>query len=288
MDLSDKTELRWLSTVLTDANVAVPDFRLLVVGAIARDLLLHYGHGVPITRATTDIDLGLAVASWDEFHQVRDAYLKSKHFSAGRPSNHRLIHRSGVPLDLIPFGGVEREDGSIMWPEDDAVMGVLGYREARATAIEIELPDGESVATVCLPMLAILKLMAWSERHTYTPRKDANDLFLILSNYLIDENAERLYEVGAHLLEKVDFDYQVAGAWLAGYDAAECIASSAERPRRVFDAVKEILHAEADSEGDLRLAGETGYNAPTALKLLGGFLDGITYVQSAADHEANI
>jgi len=28
-------------------------------------------------------------------------------------------------------------------------------------------------------MLAILKLLAWSERHTYTPRKDASDLFLI-------------------------------------------------------------------------------------------------------------
>jgi hypothetical protein len=66
-----------------------------------------------------------------------------------------------------------------MWPEDNAVMGVLGYKEARATATNITLPNGLSVATVCLPMLAILKLLAWSERHTYTPRKDASDLFLI-------------------------------------------------------------------------------------------------------------
>jgi len=39
-----------------------------------------------------------------------------------------------------------------MWPEDNAVMGVLGYKEARATATNITLPNGLSVATACLPM----------------------------------------------------------------------------------------------------------------------------------------
>ena len=280
MDLSDKIELRWLSAILSDARSAAPDVDFLVVGAMARDLLLHYGHGVPITRATTDIDLGLAVAGWEEFQQLRNAYLSSDHFTPGRPGNHRLVHHSGVPLDLIPFGGVEREDGTIMWPEDNTVMGVLGYREARATAIEIMLPDRQSVATVCLPMLAILKLMAWSERHTYTPKKDASDLFLVLSNYLYDENTERLYEVGKHLLDGDNFDYQVAGAWLAGYDAARCIANNSGRPRRVLDAVERILSAEADSDGELRLVGETGTKAPTALRLLAGFRDGINFLLS--------
>lgn len=280
MDLSDKTELQWLSAILSDARGAAPDVDFLIVGAIARDLLLHYGHGVPITRATTDIDLGVTVAGWQEFNQLRDAFLSSKHFTAGRPSNHRLVHRSGVPLDLIPFGGVERDDGTIMWPEDNAVMGVLGYKEARETATKMTLPDGLSVATVCLPMLAILKLLAWSERHTYTPRKDASDLFLILSNYLNDENTKRLYEVGTHLFDEDDFDYQAAGAWLTGYDGAQCIASNSEQPRRVLDAVEKILSAEADSDGNLRLVGETGTKASTALRLLAGFRDGIYYALS--------
>lgn len=275
MDLSDKTELRWLSAVLADVGDAVPEANFLIVGAMARDLLLHYGHGVPITRATTDIDLGVAVSSWADFHQLRDACLNSGHFTSGRPGNHRLIHRSGVPLDLIPFGGVEREDGTIEWPEDNAVMGVLGYREARATATQVLLPDKMPVATVCPPMLAILKLMAWSERHTYTPRKDASDLFLVLRNYLNDENTARLYEVGTHLLEREDFDYEVAGAWLAGYDAVQCVTNHSEQPRRVLDAVENLLLSEADANGNLRLVGEVGARAPTALKLLGGFRDGI-------------
>jgi predicted nucleotidyltransferase len=230
---------------------------------------------VPITRATTDIDLGVAVGGWDEFRRLRDACLESGHFSSGRPGNHRLIHRSGVPLDLIPFGGVERGDGTIEWPEDNAVMGVLGYREARATATEILLPGNMTVATVSLPMLAILKLMAWSERHTYTPRKDASDLFLVLGYYLNDENTARLYEVGAHLLERENFDYEVAGAWLAGHDAHQCIVNHSEQPRRVLDAVENVLLTESDANGNLRLVGEAGAGAPTALKLLGGFRDGM-------------
>ncbi len=275
MDLSDKTELRWLSAVLTDIGDAAPEANFLIVGAMARDLLLHYGHGVPITRATTDIDLGVAVSSWADFHQLRDVCLNSGQFTSGRPGIHRLTHLSGVPLDLIPFGGVEREDGTIEWPEDNAVMAVLGYREARATSVQVLLPDKIPVATVCLPMLAILKLMAWSERHSYTPRKDASDLFLVLRNYLNDENTVRLYEVGTHLLEREDFDYEVAGAWLAGYDAVRCVTNHSGQPRRVLDVVENVLLTEADANGNLRLVGEIGARAPTALKLLGGFRDGI-------------
>ncbi len=275
MDLSDKTELRWLSALFSDVSAGAPGTDFLIVGAMARDLLLHYGHGVPITRATTDVDLGVTVASWEEFRQLREACLKSGEFTPNRRGTHRLIHNSGVPLDLIPFGGVEREDGTIEWPDDDAVMGVLGYSEARATAVRILLPAEVTVATVCLPMLAVLKLLAWYERHTYTPRKDASDLLLVLSNYLNDTNTERLYEVGAQLFEKEEFDYEVAGAWLAGYDAARCIVSHSEQPRRVLDAVMQVLLTEADANGDLRLAGEAGAKASTALKLLAGFRDGI-------------
>ena len=91
MDLSGNTELRWLSAVLSDMREAAQGADFLVVGAIARDLLLHYGYGVPITRATTDVDLGVAVAGWREFRQLRDALLESANFEAGRPASHRFV-----------------------------------------------------------------------------------------------------------------------------------------------------------------------------------------------------
>jgi len=274
MDLSDKEELTGLANLIADSRKLAPDYEPLVVGAMARDLLLHYGLNVPVARATEDIDLAFAVADWDEFNSLRDALLASKDFTSGRPASHRLIHRGIVPVDLIPFGGLERSDGNIIWPDDDGVMGVLGYREALASAVEILLPQEQTLLTVSLPMLAVLKLLAWSDRHIRAPRKDATDLFLVLRNYLNGENAERLYAEASHLLDTDDFDYESAGAWLAGHDAGICIAEYSKQPKRVIDALKEILSVEADPNGKLQLIGETGASADLSYGLLTKFYEG--------------
>ena len=274
MDLSDKTELTWLADLIADSRKAAPTYEPLVVGALARDLLLHYGLGVPITRATEDVDLAFAVADWGEFSTLRDALLASSGFTPGRPASHRLVHRSSVPIDLIPFGGVERSDGSIVWPDDDSIMGVLGYREARATAVEMILPEEQTLLTISLPMLAVLKLLAWSDRHITVPRKDSADFFLVLRSYLNGENAERLYTEAAHLLDADDFDYESGSAWLAGRDVRTCIAENSEQPKRVLDAVEKILTIEVDPNGTLQLIGETGASADRSLYLLASFREG--------------
>lgn len=59
MDLSDKEDLRWLSELIRDIRSAAPSHDPLMVGAMARDVLLYYGRGVPIRRATTDVDPNL-------------------------------------------------------------------------------------------------------------------------------------------------------------------------------------------------------------------------------------
>lgn len=62
-----------------------------MVGAMARDLLLQYGAGVPVQRATTDVDLAFAVANWDEFNALRNALLASEWFSESRLEHHGLF-----------------------------------------------------------------------------------------------------------------------------------------------------------------------------------------------------
>jgi predicted nucleotidyltransferase len=39
----------------------------IVVGATARDLLLFHVFGIPVTRATVDVDFAIAVDSWERF-----------------------------------------------------------------------------------------------------------------------------------------------------------------------------------------------------------------------------
>jgi len=106
-------------------------------------------------------------------------------------------------------------------------MSVLRFGEALESSIDALLPSGQQVEVVSLPMLAGLKILAWSARRTIEPRKDASDLMLILQNYLDAGNSERLYSEAGQLLENSNFDYERAGAWLAGKDAMETIRSTA-------------------------------------------------------------
>ena len=248
----------------------------MLVGATARDVLLSYAHGIALQRATHDVDLAFTVADWSEFETLRGRLIASDLFASRRNHPHRLRHRSNLPIDLIPFGGIERLDGTIVWPPGDAeVMGVLGYTEAYASAIEVRLPDRQRLNVVALPVLAILKLLAWNDRHLTAPRKDAADLLVILNYYLDAGQAVRLSEDAAHLLDDDAFDYRFAGAWLAGHDARKIIEPNSQGPQRLVRKITSILTRESDADGPLRLVGEAReYAAEDARKLLVAFLAG--------------
>src|SRR6266498_3950201 len=82
LDLAAKSELTFLAELVADLRAAAPAWKPLLVGAMARDLLLCYAHNIPVIRATEDIDLGFAVADWDDFAALRAALLASTHFGA--------------------------------------------------------------------------------------------------------------------------------------------------------------------------------------------------------------
>jgi predicted nucleotidyltransferase len=276
LDLAAKSELTFLAELVADLRAAAPAWKPLLVGAMARDLLLYYAHNIPVSRATEDIDLGFAVADWEDFAALRAALLASIHFEARGSLVQRFSHRRGRQIDLIPFGGLERPNGSIAWPpQGDEVMTVVGYREALASANDVMLPGDQRVLVVSLSMLAVLKVIAWSERHTTAPRKDAVDLLLILRSYLDAGNQQRLYDEAAHLLDDSNFDYERAGAWLAGHDAAAVLRKDAAGQTRLHQTISTILTKEVDPDGPLRLLGEiAGRDAENIRLLLAAFLHG--------------
>lgn len=282
IDLAANYDLAFLAELVADLRAAAPNWEPLVVGAMARDLLLHYTHKIPVGRATEDIDLAFAVADWENFNALRTAMLLSALFEPHKSLAHRLSHRQRYWVDLIPFGGLERQDGSIAWPpRGEQVMTVIGYREALASAINIMLPQGQRVLVVSLPMLAVLKVFAWSERHLVAPRKDAADLVLIIKSYLDAGQHDRLYDDAPHLLEHNDFDYERAGAWLAGRDAARTIDTFGSDPTNLHQLISTIVTREVDPEGPLRLVGEVGGpEAENVRRLLAAFLSGFNGEQT--------
>jgi predicted nucleotidyltransferase len=128
-------------------------------------------------------------------------------------------HTFETPIDFVPFRGVASENQTIAWPpEGDFVMNVAGFDEALAPSLPIELEPGLVLAVASLPGLAILKLIAWRDRHSEN-NKDAADFWIILSSYAQAGNEDRIYEHEIDLLERLDYDLTIAGGALLGRDA---------------------------------------------------------------------
>lgn len=276
VDLSRTTELRWLSDLIGDVRASIPGQEILLVGAMARDIVLHYGAGVPIARASQDIDLAIAVADWSTYDAVRTVLVRSPEFTAGYQAEHRLVHSSGTPIDLIPFGAITGGDGRITWPEDGNTMRVVGFREAHDGALTVSLPNRRVVRVVALPMLAALKLCAWFDRRQARPNVDARDLFLILRQYEAVRGSDCLYDEHSDLLERDEFDQAAAFAEILGRDCRASIENFSADPRGFLDVLASVLKPEVDPEGALRLATEgAGRDTEQMLQLLNAFDRGL-------------
>lgn len=148
LDLSARADLEWLTELIGDARQAAPSVEWLVVGALAHDLHLSYVHGIRVDRVTTDTDLALTIATWTDFAHVQHTQIASGRFVADRRVEHKLLHHRGRALDVAPVGDIEDRNRSIAWPPSGAVtMSVLGYREAFAGAIALQLPRDQRVGS---------------------------------------------------------------------------------------------------------------------------------------------
>lgn len=263
LDLSKQTELRWLSGLVRLVGAAADDLPFFITGATARDLILQYGYGIDAARKTHDVDFAFMVETWPAFEALCSRLLATGKFAAAPGNAHRLQFDTGMVVDLVPFGAIERPDRTIAWPPSGAVvMSVFGFREALAATIPVLLPERITAQVVSLPALAVLKIAAWMERRHVQPGKDAYDLWLILRYYLDAGNRDRLYTEAAQLLEQSDFDYEAAGAWLLGHDMARLLAADAKTK------IGTLLEQESNPNGALALVGDMRADPDAAVALL--------------------
>ena len=247
---------------------------VLIAGAFARDLHLRYGFGIAPLRQTEDIDIALAVPTWQAFDELRRQLIASARFVEASGIRHRLRYRGDgveLPIDIVPFGGLESTDRTIAWPPSGKeVMDVFGFREAQDCGVAIMLPGNVVINVVSLPALVVLKLVAWQARHYTAPRKDAYDLQFIIKHYLDAGNRERLWAEFKAWTEADNFDYEMAGARMLGYDVSTVLAAGGR------ERVADLLLEQTDETRPGLLASEMIANdAARALALLRAVHQGI-------------
>lgn len=266
LDFSQKAELLGLAHVVRalQAVAGLLGVEFFLMGAAARDLMVQHAHGVVARRATEDVDFAVMVPDWKAYEVLRSGLIAGGEFSAhpGR-ATHRLRHASGLPLDIIPFGGVEQQDRTYAWPPDHSeVFDCFGVKEAFTASVAADLPEGVRVKVAPIPAQTILKITAWRDRKHTDPGRDAGDLFLFLGHYMDLGNFDRATNEHPDLFEADDFDYVEAGVRLLARDMAPLLG------RTGTERLLSVLRPEADEAGALLLAGQSGLELGHARRLL--------------------
>ncbi len=235
LDISNRinrTLIDCLSALQAEAYTLGLD--ILLVGATVRELLLG-GYGIT-GRATEDIDIGIAVGNWGSYQTFISSLIADGSFTRDTNRNNRLLFAGAVPVDMIPFGGIEAPDGTIAWPDNEGcIMRVTGFKDAHKHALTGIIGKGKQIPVASLPGMAVLKIIAWDDRHIEFPTKDAEDLAAILHNYAHAGNTVRLYDKFPEIITDLGGDLEPAGARLLGIDM------SAIMSRKTKETVTEIL-----------------------------------------------
>jgi len=237
----DPDWLKALSEIKAQAeSLGIP---FMVIGASARDILLDASNISPI-RATRDVDLALEIASWDRFHELKEALINTEVFKADSAMQ-RLIFEGYLPIDLVPYGAIEQTNSEISWPPDHAVqMSVVGMKDAFDSSLTLLLTESPllEINVASASGIVLLKLLAWEDRKLETT-KDAEDLYFILRHYIDLGNQEHLEANHVDLFEDID----TAHARLLGRDLMGICSST------TLSVVKSILDRETDNSTESKL-----------------------------------
>lgn len=214
MFTSEHVDLRLLDDIDDAARALVevadvdPD-GILLIGARCRDVL-HSGLGhTTTTRATRDLDLGIAVADWQGYERLANHFRRIGSNGVG----YRIADR---PVDIVPFGPRVEDPRGIARPASrrDGI-SVFGFQQVFERALPLALPSGHTIRLPRPDGYSLLKLKAWLDRRT---TGDADDIALAIHWYAESTSVrERLYEDLA-VLEKHDFNEFIASAHTLGSD----------------------------------------------------------------------
>jgi predicted nucleotidyltransferase len=204
--------LKTLAKVLAEEG---RDF--VLIGATVPQILIHFEEGVEYSgRTTRDVDAVVKAVSWEDFEGMRQRLFKAGFKPS--PVLHRLLYDEDMMIDLIPYGSELVHDDHLKWPETDVIMSTLGVEEAFNYARQEEVASELSVRVVPIPVLVLLKIVAYMDRPEERAR-DLSDLVRCFEDYEEGNWESRRFEIGEVIVDDRPVEFEEAGAYLLGNEA---------------------------------------------------------------------
>ena len=220
---------------------------LYVVGAVARDLALRLLQINDPYRGTMDLDAAVLLSDWKQYQQFTEILLSHKFLKATEKQRFYYVSTTGghrYMVDIVPFGTIAHQE-LLAWPPDGRpVMSVRCFEDVMSHADTVSVDNAFSFHLASLSGQFLIKLDAWSDRHTLT-KKDASDMVHILRNVYIAYALSRQALPPEINIEASEFDMVVAGAeWIA---ADLCFILSEEHRRFYAAMLQDEVNQEEDS-----------------------------------------
>lgn len=198
--------------------------KYFIIGATARDILMEI-YGKDLGRRTQDIDIAIAIKSWNDYDKIETEILSLKSFTKDNKQKQRFIYMNEFQIDLIPFGKIADEQNRIFWPPDENfAMSVLGFEEANKNSIEVKI-DHHNLKVASLESIFVFKLIAWKDRN-FAGNKDADDIGFILQNYLPINEERAAHNYYTEVFEVEDFSIVQGSAVLLGKDISTLLKNN--------------------------------------------------------------
>lgn len=232
-----------------DSAMRMRGLLYLLTGGMAREILLHYGHGCAPGRATTDVDLGVTMASWEAYEALKLGMGHSGLFRPDPKEAQRIVYRNpetGVEtkVDLVPFGAIAGPSGELAWPPDGShVMRVLGYAQALSVATHLRLDESCWVPVASAAGIAVMKLVAWMDHGEARLGRDAVDFIEVLRQHAHVLTDKELYDDYPDAMERFEFRAEPAAAWILGTQVA----------RLMDGALREVVMAAIAPDSRMRM-----------------------------------
>ena len=179
-----------------------------LVGAIARDIRLADSRNIKTLRRTEDVDIGILVGTEDQFQGVKGALVDTGLFKTHPNEPIKLIFQEAIEVDLLPFGGIENEEGETRLKKPRLfILEMPGFTEAFPDAGMVEVGEGVRCKVSSLEGLVLLKLIANDDNPGRT--KDIKDIESIIQAYfeICDDD---IYDKHMDVMESydtLDMDY---------------------------------------------------------------------------------
>lgn len=240
LNISGKIDSKTVAVLEVVSSVAnglgIP---FVVIGAAARDMVMHYAYSAEIQRATKDIDFGVQVSNWQDFNKLKQSLVAEGFTETTR--EHRLLDLENMAVDIVPFGPIKDEESNIYWPPaGDIKMKVLGFQEAFDNADWVRISDNPlaDIPVAAPKGMALLKFISWMDREINYRSKDALDLAYLLSQYeIIPKIRDQIYDE-AQVIGHYDWDSELAGAHFLGLDARDISSKD------TYKAIAQVLESQ--------------------------------------------